>query len=218
MAEHICPWWVGYILVSPLRRLLQNPRKILAPYIKPGTVALDVGCAMGFFSLNMAEMAGPEGKVVCVDMQPKMIEVLVRRATKAGVIDRIDHRVCDKNGLGLEDMEGKVDFALACAVVHEVPDAGVFFQQIHTALRPGGTCLVAEPKGHVSEKQFEETLAAAKKAGFDLGERPQFGRSHAALLGPLNLRFKGRRPLLNGPFVEEITDERRSETERSGVY
>jgi ubiquinone/menaquinone biosynthesis C-methylase UbiE len=182
MAEHICPWWVGYILISPFRRFLQNPRKILAPYVKPGTVALDVGCAMGFFSLDMARLVGSEGKVVCVDVQPKMIEVLVRRATKAGVIDRIDHRVCDNNGLGLEDLNEGVDFALAYAVVHEVPDPEAFFRQIHEALRPGGSCLVAEPKGHVSEKQFDETLAVAGKTGLEPGERPEIRRSRAALL------------------------------------
>jgi len=182
MADHICPWWIGYILVSPLRRLLQNPQKILSPYIKSGMVALDVGCAMGFFSLDMARMVGAEGKVVCVDVQAKMINSLVRRATKAGLIDRIDHRVCDKNGLGIEDLGEKVDFVLAFALVHELPDAEVFFQQIHAALRPGGTCLVAEPKGHVSKNDFEETLAAAKKTGLEIGERPAMGRSNAALL------------------------------------
>ena len=73
MKEHICPWWIGYILASPLRRLLQNPRKILDPHVKPGMIMLDVGCGMGYFSLAMAETVGPEGKVVCVDLQPKMI-------------------------------------------------------------------------------------------------------------------------------------------------
>jgi len=182
MAEHVCPWWIGYWLLNPLRRLAQNPQKMLAPYIEPGSIALDVGCAMGFFSLDMARMVGAEGKVVCVDLQQKMIDSLVRRATKAGVIDRIDPRVCDRSGLGLEDLGGTVDFALAFALVHEVPDAEAFFEQIHAALRPGGTCLVAEPKGHVREKRFEETLAAAKKTGLELGERPEIRRSHAALL------------------------------------
>ena len=183
MAEHVCPWWVGYILISPFRRFLQNPRKILASHVKPGTVALDVGCAMGFFSLEMARLVGLEGRVVCVDLQPKMIDVLVRRATKAGLSDRIDSRVCDSNGLGLEDLSEKVDFALAYAVVHEVPDPQAFLQQIHAALRPGGTFLLAEPKGHVSEEQFGETLDSAKKVGLEIAERPTaMGRSHTALL------------------------------------
>ena len=125
MAEHVCPWWIGYLLLNPLRRLAQNPQKMLAPYIEPGSIALDVGCAMGFFSLDMARMVGADGKVVCVDLQPKMIKALVRRATKAGLIDRIDPRVCDRSGLGLEDLGGTVDFALAFALVHEVPDAEV---------------------------------------------------------------------------------------------
>ena len=170
------------MLLNPLRRLAQNPQKMLAPYIEPGSIALDVGCAMGFFSLDMARMVGAEGKVVCVDLQQKMIDSLVRRATKAGVIDRIDPRVCDRSGLGLEDLGGTVDFALAFALVHEVQDVEAFFEQIHAALRPGGTCLVAEPKGHVSKNDFEETLAAAKKTGLEIGERPAMGRSHAALL------------------------------------
>jgi len=182
MAAHVCPWWIGYLLLNPLRRLAQNPRKILGPCIKPGMVALDVGCGMGYFSLEMARLAGPEGKVVCVDLQPKMIRGLVRRATKAGVIDRIDPRVCDPNGLGIEALNGKVDFVLAFALVHELPDAETFFQQIQAALRPGGTCLLAEPKGHVSKKRFEATIAAAQRTGLEPGGRPEIRRSHAVLL------------------------------------
>ncbi len=182
MEEHVCPWWIGYVLVNPLRRIMQNPRKILSPYIEPGTVALDAGCGMGFFSLDMARLAGPEGRVVCVDLQPQMIKALVRRATRAGVIDRIEPRICGKDGLGIGDLEGKVDFALAFALVHEVPDAAAFFKEIHAALRPGGACLTAEPKGHVPGRRFEETLAAAGRAGFEVAGRPEIRRSHAALL------------------------------------
>jgi len=182
MAEHVCPWWMGYVLISPLRRLSQNPRKILDSHVKPGMITLDVGCGMGYYSLAMTEMVGPEGKVVCIDLQPKMIQALERRASKAGVLDRVDHRVCDKDGLGLDDLGEKIDFALAFAIVHEVPDAESFFKQVHAALRPGGTCLLAEPKGHVSEKRFEETIATAQRAGFEVVGRPEVFRSRTALL------------------------------------
>ena len=47
MARHICPWWLGYFLVSPLRKLMQNPGSILTPYVKRGMQVMDVGSGMG---------------------------------------------------------------------------------------------------------------------------------------------------------------------------
>ena len=137
MAETVCPWWVGYILLNPLRRLMQDPGRILAPHLESGMTALDAGCAMGFFSLPMAEMVGSEGRLICVDLQQKMIDSLSRRARRAGLLERIDARVCSGDSLGLEDLVDQVDFALAFAMVHEVPDARAFLAQIHAALRPG---------------------------------------------------------------------------------
>ena len=65
--EHVCPVWVGYLLASPVRKLIQNPKKLLSPYVEEGMTVLDAGCAMGFFSLPMARMVGPNGKVICGD-------------------------------------------------------------------------------------------------------------------------------------------------------
>ena len=120
MAEEVCPWWVGYLLVSPLRRLFQKPEALLSPYVEQGMTAMDVGCAMGFFSLPLAELVGREGRVVCVDLQERMIRSLRKRAARAGLADRIEMRVCSKQSLGTGDLAGAVDFALAFAVVHEV--------------------------------------------------------------------------------------------------
>jgi ubiquinone/menaquinone biosynthesis C-methylase UbiE len=63
-----------------LRRLLQDPDKIVKPYVKEGMVVLDVGCGMGFFSLTLARLVGKTGKVVCVDLQDRMIGGPGRRA------------------------------------------------------------------------------------------------------------------------------------------
>ncbi len=43
----VCPWWVGYCLTSPLRRLLHDPARILAPYIKADMTVLEPGPGMG---------------------------------------------------------------------------------------------------------------------------------------------------------------------------
>jgi ubiquinone/menaquinone biosynthesis C-methylase UbiE len=182
MAEHVCPVWVGYLLASPLRKLVQNPDKILEPYVSAGMVALDVGCAMGFFSLSLARLVGENGKVICVDLQDKMIEALGRRARKTGLASRIETRVCSRDSLGVEDLAGQVDFALALAVVHEVPDPPALFGQVCNVLKPGAKFLVSEPKGHVSSEAFEESVAAAVANGFEVADRPKISRSRAVLL------------------------------------
>ncbi len=182
MAKHICPWWIGYLLVSPIRRLGQNPRKILAPYIKPRMAVLDAGCGMGFFSLDMARLAGEDGKVICVDLQKKMIQSLMKRATKAGLQDRIDGRLCSSENLPLEDMKSRIDFALAFAIVHEVPDARKFFEQIYSALKPDGLLLFSEPKGHVSENKFQKAITLAEEAGYTPLDAADIMRSRSILL------------------------------------
>jgi len=181
MAKMVCPVWLGYLLASPIRKLFQNPDKILAPYLKGGMTVMDIGCAMGFFSLPAARMVGPNGKVLCVDLQEGMFASLEKRAKKAGVYDQIQLHLCGQDSLGLGSFSEKIDFALASAMVHEVPDAARLFAEVYEAVRPDGRFLVAEPRGHVSMKEFEITISIARESGFTTIERPEVGRSHGAL-------------------------------------
>jgi len=182
MAEHICPWWIGYLLVNPLRRFGQNPIKILSPFIQTGMTVLDVGCGMGFFSLDMARLTGKDGTVICVDLQEKMIKTLMKRAAKSGLQDRIDYRVCSTESLNLNDLDNTIDFSLAFAIVHEIPNAEHFFKQIFQAIKPNGSLLFSEPKGHVSEKNFQRSLDVAEGVGFQPVKKLTIMRSHSMLL------------------------------------
>jgi 2-polyprenyl-3-methyl-5-hydroxy-6-metoxy-1,4-benzoquinol methylase len=182
MAEHVCPVWIGYLLASPLRKLFQNPRTILSPYVSEGMKVLDIGCAMGFFSLPLAELVGPGGRVICVDVQEKMLASLEKRARKTGLSDNIETRTCPSISLDLEDLKEQIDFVAAIAVVHEVPNAANFFSEVHATLKPGGRLLMAEPKGHVMEAEFAITISKAEHAGFTIVETPRIGRSRAVLL------------------------------------
>jgi ubiquinone/menaquinone biosynthesis C-methylase UbiE len=181
-AQRVCPWWLGYLLASPVRKLQYNPRTILAPYVKQGMTVLDFGSAMGFFSIPLAQMVGPTGKVICVDMQEKMLARLKKRARKAGVSAQIETRLCAQNSFGLEPLAGKIDFVLLFAVVHEVPAREALFAALASVLKAGATLLVAEPKGHVSAENFARTLAVAKEHGFAEAGTPHISRSRAVLL------------------------------------
>jgi ubiquinone/menaquinone biosynthesis C-methylase UbiE len=181
MAEHVCPWWVGYLLVSPIRRWFQDPEKILSPYISEGMTVLDIGPGMGFFTIPAAQMVGGTGRVIAVDLQEKMLKALVKRAEKAGVAGRIVAKLCEPDNLGVPD---PIDLCLAFNVVHEVPDAGALLSQIRAILKPTGRLLLAEPGGwHVSEKDFEATLTKASAAGLKLIGQAKIRRSRSALLG-----------------------------------
>ena len=182
MAERICPFWVGYFLLNPLRKFLENPDKILGRFVRKGMIVLEPGCGMGYFTLPLARMVGAQGRVVAVEVQPRMLSVLGRRARKAGLSDRIDLRQAGAGGLGVEDLSDEVDFATAHHVVHEVPDQTSFFTEVWKALKPGGKLLVVEPKGHVSQDQFEQSVAAAEKIGFEPQALPGKLRGRGALL------------------------------------
>lgn len=88
MACKVCPWWLGYLLVSPLRKLLQNPEKVIEPYVHAGMTVVEIGPGMGFFTLEIAKKVGALGRVITIDIQPQMLERLAQRAEKAKLRDR----------------------------------------------------------------------------------------------------------------------------------
>ncbi len=172
MSGHVCPWWLGYLLSSPLRRLWHNPEKILGTYVREGMTVLDIGPGMGFFTIPAARMVGAGGRVIAVDLQEKMLLGLAKRAKRAGVEERIELHLCTPESLGVSE---PVDVCLAFNVVHEVPDARRFLAEIRSVLKPTGRLLLAEPGHHVSDSDFRRTLELAADAGLrvvgDLGLR-----------------------------------------------
>ena len=179
MNNRVCPWWLCHSFDNPLRRLFHEPERLLAPYVKTGMTAVDIGCGMGYFTIGLARLAGPEGKVVAVDLQQKMLDALARRARRAGLVDRIVLHRCRKDSLGVD---GPADFVLVFWMAHEVPDKSRFFREIAALLKPGGRMLLAEPKFHVAKKGFTRTLAACGEAGFRIVTEPAISLSRAALL------------------------------------
>jgi ubiquinone/menaquinone biosynthesis C-methylase UbiE len=178
---HRCPVWAGYFLLNPLRRLTESPRARLGPLVRDGMIVLEPGPGMGFFTLDVARMVGGKGRVVAVDVQEGMVERLRRRVLRAGLENQVEVRLARTDSLGVQDLAGCIDLALAIYVVHEVDDKRRFFDELKQSLKPGGRLLVVEPPLHVSRKAFDASLEVARRAGFRLIGRPHWLAKKTAL-------------------------------------
>lgn len=178
--NRVCPVELANSLDSKIRNWIQNPKKILKPYIKEGMKVLDIGCGPGFFSVALANMVGKNGKVIAADMQEGMLQKLNEKITGTELEERIKLHKSQQHKIGLSE---KVDFILAFYMIHEVPCAEIFLIELKDLLNEGGKFLIVEPKlFHVSKKDFAETLGKAKRTGFKVVEQPKLMMSHAALL------------------------------------
>jgi ubiquinone/menaquinone biosynthesis C-methylase UbiE len=177
--DRVCPWWLIWTFDNPLRRHFQDPEKIVGPFLRPGMTVADIGCGMGYFTIAMARLAGETGTILAVDIQQKMLDMLRKRAVRAGVADRIRPVRAAEDDIAVKH---PVDFVLAFWMVHEVKDIPRFFRQISSILNKGGSVLYVEPRLHVSHRRFQEIIGHARQAGFRVADAPPVRFSRAALL------------------------------------
>jgi SAM-dependent methyltransferase len=111
-----------------------------------------------------------------------MLKSLTRRAHRAGLENRILTRLASKDSLNIDEFTGQVDFVLAFAVVHEIPDQESLFYQIHQAMKKDATLLIAEPTGHVKPDAFEKMLEITKRLGFQKVSTPTIRGSISVVL------------------------------------
>ena len=135
---YVCPAEFAGSLDNSFRRWLQNPQKILKPYIKQGMSVLDLGCGPGVFTVEIAKLVGESGKVVAADLQDGMLKIVAGKITGTTLEKRVVLHKCQENSIGLDE---KMDFILAFWMVHEVPDHDRLFEELKSILKPGGEAL-----------------------------------------------------------------------------
>ena len=177
--QRVCPVERAGSLDNKIRRWLQNPQKILGPYLKEGMTVLDLGCGPGFFSIDIAHMVGKSGRVIASDLQEGMLRKLREKIQGTELEERITRHQCGEDRIGLSE---NVDFILAFYMVHELPDQVKFFDEIGSILKPNGQVFIVEPPFHVSKTGFEETVRKARDAGFAIVERPKVLFSKTVIL------------------------------------
>ncbi len=178
--NRVCPVELANSLDNKLRRWLQNPQKILSPFIKEGMKILDVGCGPGFFSVELAKMVGANGKVYAVDLQEGMLQKIQNKIRGTSLEKIIQLIKCEKDEIVIPE---KVDFILAFYMVHEVSDKDKLFAALKNFLNENGEFLIVEPKlFHVSKKEFASTISKAEAVGFKVSKGPGLPFSHSSVL------------------------------------
>jgi ubiquinone/menaquinone biosynthesis C-methylase UbiE len=178
-SNKICPVERAGSLDNRIRKWIQDPRKILGPYIEKGMTVLDIGCGPGYFSLDIAKMVGKSGRVIASDLQEGMLQKLNEKIIGTELEERITLHKSEKNKIGVAE---NFDFILAFYMLHEVPNAEDFFKEIKALLKPNGKILIVEPPLHVSKAAFENSLTKARIVGLRAVERPKIFLSKAAIL------------------------------------
>jgi len=177
--NRVCPVEHAGQLDANIRKLFQNPQRILVPYINEGMTVLDLGCGPGFFSMEIAKMVGNAGKVIAVDLQEGMLEILKNKIKNTSIQNAIELHKCQKDRIGLSD---KVDFILLFYMLHEIPDKSTLFQELKRLLKPNAKILVVEPKFHVKKNDFNNSILTIKRNGFDIIEEPKIFFSRSIVL------------------------------------
>ncbi len=178
----VCPWWFTYTFDNPLRRLAHKPEELFAGQLTPGMRVLDLGCGFGYFALGMARFVAPDGSVLAVDLQEKMLTRVRKRAQKAQLEGMIETRRCTRESLqiGPDHNDEPADFVLAFWMAHEIPDQARVFAEIHAALKKGGRFLLVEPKLDIGRRYFTAEIERVQDAGFRIEHCPGITFSFAA--------------------------------------
>jgi ubiquinone/menaquinone biosynthesis C-methylase UbiE len=200
--HRVCPVECAGSLDNRLRRWLQNPRKILSPYIEKGMTVLDIGCGPGFFSVDMAHLVGESGRVIAVDLQEGMLAKLNKKIQGTELDERFTLQKCEEDQLGVSE---QVDFILVFYMFHEVTHQDGFLDEIGSLLKPEGRVLIVEPPFHVSTSAFKEMIAKARKSGLQPVESPKIFLGKAVVLKRVNKALDSEGP--DGDRSQSLTHD-----------
>ena len=110
--------------------------------LKEGDVVADIGAGSGYFAWRIAELIGDSGKVLAVDIQPEMLEILNANMTKRGVANKVEAILGTLTDPKLPP--NSVDLTLIVDVYHELSHPYEMTVKMVEALRPGGIIAFVE--------------------------------------------------------------------------
>jgi ubiquinone/menaquinone biosynthesis C-methylase UbiE len=163
------PEFAANLIDNPLRRRIQPPDATAIRHgIEPGMAVLEVGPGNGTYTVAAARRVGDKGKVVAIDIEPRMIERVKRRVQAEGVTN-IEARVADVYDLPFDD--GTFDVVYMIAVIGEIPDPERAMREFHRVLSPSGTLVFSELFQDPDYPRAKTLIQKTTRAGFWLRKK-----------------------------------------------
>jgi SAM-dependent methyltransferase len=178
-----CPYSQKFWVEAPHPIItVDRLRRVLAP--RPGERILEIGPGTGFYTLDMAEWVGPEGKVEIFDIQQEFLDHTMRRAQERGLSNVVPTQG-DATDLPYQD--DAFDAVALTTVLGEIPDRAAALREIERVLRPGGRLVVGELFGDPHFTTFGSLQGQCDDVALRLEERSGnwFGYFARFAAGPL---------------------------------
>lgn len=139
----------------------ENTSRMMAELkLEPGDVACDLGAGNGYHTLMMAKTVAPGGRVIAIDIQPEMLELLEARAKEAKVsnVETILGGEADP-----KLPPNTCDLILLVDVYHELSDPAAMLDHMKRALEPGGVIALVEFRAEDPKVPIKEEHKMSKK-------------------------------------------------------
>jgi ubiquinone/menaquinone biosynthesis C-methylase UbiE len=144
-----------------IRKFFESPKNVIEPYAKKDQVIADLGCGPGVYTIALAQIVGPNGKVYAVDLDKKCIQMIEKKMYNESC-HNIETHASSASDLSFIKDES-VDFILAngllCSMVDHRPEA---VNEIKRILKPEGKAFLSlgmpPPFGFVNRTEWEKIL------------------------------------------------------------
>lgn len=156
-----CPYGQRFWVEAPHPLITRERlRAVLRP--EPGERLLEIGVGTGYYSLDLAEWVGPDGRLELFDLQQKFLDHVMRAAAERGAANLVPTQ---GDATALPYPDASVDAVVLTAVLGEIPDTAAALREVRRVLKPGGRLVVGELFG---DPHFT-TLASLRRQGAAAG-------------------------------------------------
>lgn len=136
--------------------------------VREGMTVCDMGCGNGFYTLQLARMVGPKGRILAVDIQPEMLRLMEARAAEQE-LGNIESILGDVDDPKLP--EASIDLILCVDVYHEFSHPEPMLASMRRGLKKDGAMVLVEfreedpgvpikPQHKMSKKQIMKEMTA----------------------------------------------------------